>query len=50
MCKNDHDRKDEKSRAVVGMGYRWGSGFYSGLFLLPKMENIAYIRMIISVF
>ncbi|MFQ8806249.1 MAG: hypothetical protein ACLR8Y_15645 [Alistipes indistinctus] len=24
-------------------GYRWGSGFYSGLFLLPKMENIVYI-------
>ena len=32
MCKNDHDRKDEKSRAVVGMGYRWGMYFDSWLY------------------
>lgn len=24
MCKNDHDRKDEKGRPVVGMGGWWG--------------------------
>ena len=29
MCKNDHDRKDEKSRPVVGMGGWWGSGSFN---------------------